>query len=111
MILGYVLLYWRGLNAAGRYEHGFVLERCPACRTGHLSLRERTERILGIPQVRRTVRCDTCQSLLREVGTRRWRYTVDRSANPTLYERLNGYTLGDDALRELEPRPSQTPED
>ncbi len=94
--------------ALERYSDGFVLEHCPVCKTGQLSVEERVDRVLGVPRVRRTVRCDTCRSLLREVGTRRWRYAVDKSANESMYQRHNNSILRENELRTLEQDMSDT---
>lgn len=90
LVLLYVALYWNGLSSAGRYADGFVIEDCPVCRKGHLHVESKQERLLGIPRVKYTVRCDNCRSVLRETGNRRWRYAVDPMENPDLYERYNG---------------------
>jgi hypothetical protein len=90
MVLLYIALYWNGLSLVDRYTGGFVIENCPVCHTGHLHVESRQERILGIPTVKHTVRCDNCRSILRGTGNRRWRYAVDRVENPDLYERYNG---------------------
>jgi hypothetical protein len=48
--------------------------------------------------------------VLREVGSRRWRYAVDRAENPALYNQLNGRVIDEDALRALEQQsPSEPP--
>jgi len=109
LILGYILLYLRGLLAAGRYRDGFVLTQCPVCQAGQLHLDERQERMLGIPVTRRTLRCDNCRSVLRQTGARRWRYAVDPVANPTLYARFNGRELTDDELLTLAAHPVPPP--
>jgi hypothetical protein len=102
LVLGYVAFYWRGLAAADRYAKGFVIERCPVCKRGHLTVETRATRVLGIPRPQAIVRCDTCRSVLREVSNRRWRYAVDRAASPTIYSQLNGRVVSEDALRSLE---------
>ena len=79
-----------------------MLEKCPVCSTGNLDIEERTDNILGIPRVRRTVQCDNCRSLLREVGNRRWRYAVDGTVNPEMYESYNNQTLQEADLQALE---------
>ncbi len=102
LVLIYVGLYWRGLAAADRYAEGFVIERCPICGEGHLIVEIKQSRLVGIPRPRSIVRCDFCRSVLREVGSRRWRYAVDRSANPALYRQLNGKVVDQVALKRLE---------
>ena len=117
-VLGYASLYWRGAAAAERYPTGFVISRCPICRQGRLTMDKHTVRTLGIPRVRRTVRCDNCRSTLREVGPRKWRYTIDPNVNQNMYHRYNGRVLDEDFLRALpnqphirptEPRPPSEP--
>jgi hypothetical protein len=89
-LLLYALLYGLGLNATQRYQAGFVVKVCPVCGRGQLSAETRTERFLGIPIARYTVRCNVCRSVLRETRRGRWRYAVDPLENPALYERWNG---------------------
>jgi hypothetical protein len=110
LVVGYVALYWRGLTAADRYTKGFVIERCPVCKRGHLTVETRTVRVLGIPRPQAIVRCDVCRSVLREVNSRRWRYAVDRAASPVLYSQLNGRVVSEETLKALEDvSPQQTP--
>lgn len=107
---GYMVTYARRAAALDRYASGFVLYHCPACQEGILSGEERVDRLLGIPRVKRTVRCDTCRSVLREVGNRRWRYAIDPTANPELYEALNNQVLHEQELIDLSPdSPFETP--
>jgi hypothetical protein len=101
LLLGYALLYWRALADLGRYQDGFVVETCPICGRGHLTVDTRIERFLGIPRARRTVRCDQCRSVLRETGREKWRYAVDRLENGDLYERLNGREITEAQLIDL----------
>lgn len=101
LIIGYVALYLRGAATAGRYAAGFVIEDCPVCREGKLSVEARTERSLGIPRTKHVVRCNHCRSVLRESGGGRWRYAVDRSANTQLYDRLNNREIREDTLKRL----------
>jgi hypothetical protein len=101
LLLLYILLYWRGLAAIDRYAKGFVVNQCPVCGRGHLSVETRVERFLGIPRPRRIVRCDNCRSVLRETGARRWRYAVDPLDNPDLYRRWNGQEIDEAALIDL----------
>ncbi|MBI5961213.1 MAG: hypothetical protein HY866_20920, partial [Chloroflexi bacterium] len=42
-----------------RYHEGFILSICPVCTHGSLFVEDRRYRILGIPRVRRVVRCDS----------------------------------------------------
>jgi hypothetical protein len=105
IVLGYIFLFWRGLVAADRYRDGFVIDECPVCKRGGLTVEEKPGRLLGIPQTRRTVRCDVCRSVLRETGAGRWRYAVDRIENPTMYDRFNGKEITDDELVRLAGNP------
>lgn len=104
-VLGYVGLYWRGASAAERYPTGFVISRCPVCRQGQLTMEKRAERLLGIPHVRRTIRCENCRSTLREVGPRKWRYTVDPTVSQHMFQRYNGRVVEEDFLRALPNQP------
>lgn len=106
-ILGYVGLYLRGAAALERYAAGFVVEVCPVCQRGQLLMDARQERRFGIPQARRIVRCSECRSVLRETGTRRWRYAVDPLANPVIYQRYNGQEIDDESLAALAQNPPQ----
>jgi hypothetical protein len=108
-ILIYVGLYLRGLSAANRYKDGFIIEECPACRQGKLSVEVRQDRLLGIPQPHFTVRCSNCRSVLREVGHGQWRYAVDPLDNPPLYERYNNRTLDEHTLLTLHKTPIKPP--
>ncbi len=110
LVLAYVALYWRALVAADRFADGFIAENCPVCKQGHLHVEMRRDRLLGIARPRAIVRCDNCRSVLREVGNHRWRYAIDRTANPQLYNRLNGKVVSDELLRTLAGQtPAQPP--
>jgi hypothetical protein len=103
-LAGYATLYAVSGAALDRYAGGFVIYRCPVCEEGALSVEERNYRSFGIPRTRRTVRCDNCRSVLREVGRRRWRYAVDPNANPELFEQLNNDILAESDLHALTPQ-------
>jgi uncharacterized protein YraI len=103
-VLGYGLLYWRGIAASERYKNGFVVRRCPVCGQGDLVIETKLERVFGIPRGRHIVGCTNCRSVLREAGDRRWRYAVDRLDNPQMYQALNGKLLLEDELRNLSAR-------
>jgi hypothetical protein len=109
LVLGYIGLYWRGLAAADRYAEGFVIDTCPTCKRGRLAIETRQDRFLGIPRSRSLVRCDNCKSVLRESGSRRWRYAVDRAANPALYQRWNGNVIDEETLKTLVDQPVMPP--
>ena len=111
LVILYVVLYLRSSVVASRYRNGFVVDVCPICHRGHLQVEERKDSILGIPLTRWTVRCTNCRSILREVGRRRWRYTVDRTANRALYDRFNGRHITDEELRRLGLTSSRNPID
>lgn len=100
---GYMVSYAMNAAAVDRYARGFVINRCPVCETGHLDLEERFNRILYIPRVKRTVRCDNCRSVLREVGKRKWRYAVDPAANPNLYRAMNNNIVHENELFDIAP--------
>lgn len=104
-VLIYSWFYWQGLAAIGRYADGFVIEDCPVCQRGQLQIDERQSRIFGIPSARRTVRCDTCRSVLRQTGSQRWRYAVDRIENPAMYDRFNGREVTEADLKRLVKSP------
>jgi len=108
-IIAYLVAYLRGAAGAKRYANGFIIEVCPICRDGLLTVESRTERNLGIPNTRHLVKCDNCRSLLREMGGGRWRYAVDRIANPVLYDRLNNRELREDTLQKLLDTPPEAP--
>jgi hypothetical protein len=102
-VAGYIITYALNGAAMDRYATGFIMTRCPVCGEGHLNIEERPYRSLGIPRVRRTVRCDSCRSVLREVGRRRWRYAVDPNANTEMYQQLNGRQMSEAELLKLAP--------
>jgi len=99
--LVYLGAFARAMPELRRYEQGFVRTDCPVCERGALVLEEKRSSTLGIPSVRRTVRCTTCRSVLREKTPQRWAYAVDRLENPTVYERFNGREISDDELEAL----------
>ncbi len=98
-----MLAYVSGVTSLDRYVGGFPVHHCPVCETGTLDVEERPYRVVGIARVRRTVRCDNCRSVLREVGKRRWRYAVDPAANEELYRSLNNRVLREDQLISIAP--------
>jgi hypothetical protein len=100
---GYMVSYAMNAAAVDRYARGFVINRCPVCEIGHLDLEERFNRILLIPRVKRTVRCDNCRSVLREVGKYKWRYAVDPAANPNLYQAMNNRIVHENELFDIAP--------
>jgi uncharacterized protein YraI len=113
LLLAMVYAAVYAVNAANldRYRDGFVLDVCPVCEEGDLYLEERRYRLLGIPRVRRVVRCDYCRSVLRQVGPRRWRYAVDNMENPDLYDEFNNQVMTEDALIDILGVPPQYIED
>lgn len=103
LIGGYIVMFATSMAAAERYAGGFIIQSCPVCQIGILEMEERSNRVLGILRVRRTVRCDHCRSVLREVGKYRWRYAVDRSVSLEMYASLNNRILREEQLLELSP--------
>lgn len=111
LIGGYIVMFATSQAAAERYAGGFVIQYCPVCYEGRLYMEERSNRVLGILRIRRTVRCDNCRSVLREVGKHRWRYAVDRTVSPEMYASLNNRLLREEQLVELAPQDAtQSPE-
>jgi hypothetical protein len=95
---------WRfiaGQRELGRYSAEFPVETCPACQIGKLQLEESVRRSLGVAQVTRTVRCNTCRSVLRQVQPGVWRYSIDPMFNPRLAEGFNGRHLTDPEFQAL----------
>ena len=84
-----------------RYADGFPLKTCPACRQGALHLEERVSRTLGIPVVRRSVRCTVCRSVLREVRPGQWRYLIDPLPDGYFAETYNGQLFSQEELAAL----------
>lgn len=103
LIGGYMVMYATRAAALDRYQDGFIIEQCPACHVGTLHMQERVDRSLGIPRVRRTVLCDNCRSVLREVRARHWRYAVDPAANEPLYHSLNNQVIHENHLTDIVP--------
>lgn len=107
--VAYAAVYaFQAANVA-RFREGFWLSECPVCEHGQLYVEDRRYRMFGIPRVRRTVRCDECRSVLRQVGTRRWRYAVDGVVNPALYDVYNGRVLSEQDLIAIAPDDRGTP--
>lgn len=120
----YGLIWIQGWRETHRYSRGFPIKACPVCQSGHLYLDEHLERPAGIPRMRRSVRCDSCRSVLRQISPGLWRYTIDPFVNPELARRYNSRQFTDADLlafseeaEEFEPyretpvvSPSQTEE-
>ena len=104
-ILIYVVFYLRGSMLTDRYSSGFVIESCPVCQRGHLTVEARVERVFGVPRPRRTIRCDACRSVLRQTGDRWWRYAVDPLENPAMFDRFNNREIDDSTLTLLGREP------
>ncbi|MBN1428624.1 MAG: hypothetical protein JXB07_09565 [Anaerolineae bacterium] len=105
IVLGMVVYVWRrssGMREIRRYAGGFPLDICPACHEGHLTLDEVVHYSMGVPIVRRSVRCDACRSMLRELRPGRWRYTVDPYANPALASRYKNRRLSRSDIEAME---------
>ncbi|RMG82316.1 MAG: hypothetical protein D6712_14905 [Chloroflexi bacterium] len=109
VVLAYSGLYWRGMRSVERYNRGFVIEHCPVCLRGDLVVETKTDRQMGIPVARRTVRCTECRSVLREMRPHHWRYAVDPIENPRMYERFNAREITDNELQQLEVKPITPP--
>jgi hypothetical protein len=87
ILLGVIIYLWRrsaGMKEVRRYAHGFLFDTCPVCHEGRLQLDENVLYSMGIPTVRRSVRCSSCRSVLREIRPGRWRYTVDPFVNQAM---------------------------
>lgn len=98
------LYSWRrlaGRHELRRYADGFLFDRCPVCREGQVHLEQVVRRSMGVPSVRRSVRCDSCHSVLREIKPGLWRYTVDGFVNPEMASRYNTRRLSEADLVEL----------
>lgn len=78
-----------GRRELARYADGFPIENCPVCREGVLELDEKVNGALGIISVSRSVRCNNCRSLLREIDPGVWRYNIDPYVNPQLAYKYN----------------------
>ncbi|MBN1312113.1 MAG: hypothetical protein JXB30_11905 [Anaerolineae bacterium] len=104
ILMSFVAYIWRrsaGRREIRRYDGGFLLDTCPACHEGRLQLDEVIHRSIGIPSVRRSVRCSACRSVLREIRPGRWRYTVDPFANPDMASRYKNRRLSMSDLEAL----------
>ncbi len=92
---------WRAIASQReikRYMGQFPLDGCPVCQTGTLHLDETIQRPLGIAHVNRSVRCDVCRSVLRQVAPGTWRYSIDPYINESLAEEFNGRVFTDAEL-------------
>lgn len=103
LIVLYAVMYVAGAANLTRYREGFVVTGCPICTRGTLYVEDRRYRVLGIPRVRRVVRCSECRSVLRQVGRNRWRYAVDAAENPVAYRSLNNRVLTEHDLLSIAP--------
>lgn len=99
----YAGVYLVQAASVNRVGPEFMLDICPVCEAGRLHLDARRYRVAGILRVRRVVRCDNCRSILRDIGRQRWRYAVDRAANPALYDQLNGHVVTEQQLLQISP--------
>ncbi len=88
----------RGQREIKRYASGFPLTICPTCQSGRLHLEEHVQRLLGVAVLRRSVHCDTCRSVLRQIRPGQWRYTIDPLVNPALAGEYNGRSFTDTDL-------------
>jgi hypothetical protein len=101
LLAAYGARRWSREQELKRYSGGFILNTCPVCQEGTLQLEENVQRSLGTPRVQRTVRCDFCRSVLREVRPGTWRYTIDPFVNPQLADAHNAQQFTDEDLLEL----------
>jgi uncharacterized protein YraI len=113
-VLALLALVYAGVYVAqaanlARYQEGFLLAVCPICARGGLFIEDRRYRMLGIPRVRRVVRCDECRSVLRQVGPGRWRYAVDAVVNPEAYDALNNRVVTERDLWAIAPEHGGAP--
>jgi len=109
LVLVYAGAYVAQAANLARYQEGFLLTVCPICARGTLYLEDRRYRMLGIPRVRRVVRCDECRSVLRQVGRGRWRYAVDELENPDTYHALNNRVVTERDLWAIAPEHGGAP--
>ncbi len=109
LVLVYAGVYVAQAANLARYQEGFLLTVCPICARGTLYLEDRRYRVLGIPRVRRVVRCDECRSVLRQVGRGRWRYAVDELENPDAYRALNNRVVTERDLWAIAPEHGGAP--
>lgn len=111
MAAAYLGVYvFNAANLDRRVRQGFFLSICPVCEKGTLFLEDRRYRVLGIPRARCVVRCDHCRSVLRQVGTERWRYAVDGAVNADLFYKLNGRVMTERDLIQIAPEFQTPPE-
>jgi len=84
----------RGRGISRGEPQPWIVESCPACQEGQLSLvvRGRSQRV---------VRCDNCRSVLRQVRKDTWRYAVDPLPDKDFAERYNGKILSEEELGDL----------
>lgn len=109
LVLVYAGVYVAQAANLARYQEGFLLTVCPICARGTLYLEDRRYRMLGIPRVRRVVRCDECRSVLRQVGPGRWRYAVDELENSDAYHALNNRVVTERDLWAIAPEHGGAP--
>ncbi|MGF1504591.1 MAG: hypothetical protein ACFB51_05570 [Anaerolineae bacterium] len=100
-ILAYAVRFVAGRRERSRYADGFVLEACPVCQIGMLELDEVSRQTLGLVSTRRSVRCDTCRSVMRQIRPGTWRYNMDALFNPALADEYSGRQFSDKALLTL----------
>jgi hypothetical protein len=109
LVLAYAGAFVVQASNLARYQEGFLLSVCPICARGELFIEDRRYRVLGIPRVRRVVRCDECRSVLRQVGPGRWRYAVDGVENPEAYDALNNRVVTERDLWAIAPEHGGAP--
>lgn len=98
---GYWYLRFRSaIKELTRYSDGFAIQICLIC-GGHLHLAEEPHTWLAIPQLRRSVKCDSCLSSLDEVKPARWRWRADQNANAEMAWLYNNEIVTDGELRQI----------
>ncbi len=103
LLVGGVYL-WRRISSYSeikRYQGGFPLTLCPVCLEGHVQLDQVAKTSLGIVRLTRSVRCNNCHSVLREIRPGVWRYSVDSYVNPEMAERYRTHRLKESDLKQL----------
>jgi hypothetical protein len=91
--------FMAGQRETRRYHDAFPLEYCPVCQSGTLSVDSVVRRSLGIARTTRTVRCDSCRSVLRQIAPGVWRYAIDPYTNPDLARDYDGRQFTDNELK------------
>jgi hypothetical protein len=95
-------LYLQGQRKVRRYQRGFVVDRCPVCLQGKLQVETTSRHRLGLPYVsKRTVKCPSCRSILRETSPGHWKYRINPIENPKLHQKWHDRVIDESQLRKL----------